>query len=163
VKTALVFLVGLLLGCAIATGSAQSPRLAGDNFLNHVGIAYDDFDGARAFYTQKMGFPEAFVRRDDKGQITLSFVQISKQTFIEIQRATGTTRQGVTHYGLFLPDIKRTVADLRSRGVEVTDPRSPRPPEDSLSASATDPAGVRIEMFQFGPNSAQGKAVDSWK
>jgi catechol 2,3-dioxygenase-like lactoylglutathione lyase family enzyme len=158
-----MFLVGLLLGCAIAPGLAQSPRLAGNNFLNHVGIAYEDFDGARAFYTQKMGFPEAFVRRDDKGEITLSFVQISKETFVEIQRATGNNRPGVTHYGLFLPDIKRTVADLRSRGIEVGEPRNPRPGEDSLSARVTDPAGVVIEMFQFGPNSAQGKAVNSWK
>lgn len=163
-KTSVTFLIGLLVGCAIATGVAQQgPRLAGNPFMNHVSIAYEDFDGARAWYTQKMGFPEAFVRKDDKGAITLSFVQISKETFVEMQRATGTTKPGVNHYGLFMPDIKKTVADLRSRGVEVTEPRSPRAPEDSLSARVIDPAGVTIELFQFGPNSAQGRAVAAWK
>ena len=29
--------------------------------------------------------------------------------------------------------------------------------------NATDPNGIRIEMFEFGPGSPQGKAIDSWK
>lgn len=163
-KTSLVFLVGLLTGATVATGIAQqTPKLAGGPFMNHVSVAYDDLDAARAWYTQKMGFPEAFVRKDDKGTITLSFVQISTETFVELGRTSATTRQGVNHYGVFVRDIKATVADLRSRGVEVTDPRGPRPNEDSLAARVTDPAGVTIELFQFGPNSAQGKAVAEWK
>jgi len=36
-------------------------------------------------------------------------------------------------------------------------------PDDSSVANATDPAGIRIEMFQFGPGSPQGKAIASWK
>ena len=30
-------------------------------------------------------------------------------------------------------------------------------------ANATDPNGIRIEMFEFGPQSPQGKAIASWK
>jgi catechol-2,3-dioxygenase len=85
-----VFLMGLLLGSAIAPGFAQGPRLAGDNYMKHVGVAVDDFDGALAFYTQKMGFREAFVRRDDKGQRTLAYVQVSRNTFVELQRTNAT-------------------------------------------------------------------------
>ena len=129
VRTSVVFLLGLLLGSVVAPGFAQGPRLAGDNYVNHVGIAFDDFDGALAFYTQKMGFREAFVRRDDKGQPTLAYVQVSRNTFVEIQRTNA------------------------NRG----------PGEDSMVSNATDPAGVRIEMFQFGPKSAQGQAIATWK
>jgi hypothetical protein len=43
----------------------------------------------------------------------------------------------------------------------VEDPRVR--PDDSSVANATDPNGIRIEMFQFGPGSPQGKAIASWK
>ena len=35
---------------AIATGVAQDQKLPGENYVNHVGIAYDNFDEAFAFY-----------------------------------------------------------------------------------------------------------------
>ena len=159
-RTSMVFLMGLLLGSAIAPGFAQGPRLAGDNYVNHVGIAFEDFDGALAFYTQKMGFREAFVLRDDKGQPTLAYVQANRNTFVEIQRTNANRPQGISHYGLFVEDLNGAVATLKERGVTVTDPR---PGEDSLVSNATDPAGVRIEMFQFGPKSAQGQAIATWK
>jgi hypothetical protein len=57
-------------------------------------------------------------------------------------------------------DIKGTVATLKQRGVMVADPR---PGEDSMVTNATDPAGVRIEIFQFGPKSAQGQAIAGWR
>ena len=160
VRTSMVFLMGLLLGSLVAPGLAQGPRLTGENYVNHVGIAFDDFDGALEFYTQKMGFREAFVLRNAEGQPTLAYVQANRNTFVEIQRTNATRPQGISHYGLFVEDLNTTVATLKQRGVTVTDPRQG---EDSLSANATDPAGVRIEMFQFGPDSAQGKAISSWK
>jgi hypothetical protein len=36
-------------------------------------------------------------------------------------------------------------------------------PDDSSVSNATDPNGLRIEMFEFGPGSPQGKAIASWK
>ena len=66
-KMSVVFLTGLLLGAAMATGVAQSNRLAGDNYVNHVGMAVDNFDETYNFYTQKMGFPEAFTVKDQTG------------------------------------------------------------------------------------------------
>jgi hypothetical protein len=50
---------------------------------------------------------------------------------------------------------------LKERGVTVEDVRTR--PDDSSVANATDPAGIRIEMFEFGPQSPQGKAIASWK
>ena len=53
------------------------------------------------------------------------------------------------------------VAALKERGVAVDDIRVR--PDDSSVANATDPNGIRIEMFEFGPGSPQGKAIASWK
>jgi len=71
----------------MAPGFAQGNRLAGMNYVNHVAISVANFDEAFAFYTQKMGFREAFTVRDDKGQPLLAYVQASRNTFVELQPA----------------------------------------------------------------------------
>ena len=50
----------MLLGTAFGPALAQGQKLAGENYVNHVGMAVENFDEAFAFYTQKMGFREAF-------------------------------------------------------------------------------------------------------
>jgi catechol 2,3-dioxygenase-like lactoylglutathione lyase family enzyme len=160
-RTSVVFLMGLLVGSAIAPGFAQGDRLPGENYLNHVAIAVTDFDAALTFYTQKMGFREAFTVRDAQGQPTLAYVQVNRNTFVELQRANATRPAGLNHFGLHVADVKATVALLKQRGVTVEEPRVR--PDDSSVASATDPNGIRIEMFEFGPGSPQGKAIAGWK
>jgi catechol 2,3-dioxygenase-like lactoylglutathione lyase family enzyme len=160
-RTSVVFVTGLLLGSALATGFAQSDRLAGENYMNHVAIAVDNFDEAFAFYTQKMGFREAFTVRDDKGQANLAYVQVNRNTFVELQRTNANRRAGLNHFGLHVENLQSVVASLKQRGVMVDEPRVR--PDDASVANATDPNGIRIEMFQFGPGSPQGKAIASWK
>ncbi|RPH64237.1 MAG: hypothetical protein EHM89_02160 [Acidobacteria bacterium] len=160
-RTSVVFVTGLLLGSALATGFAQSDRLAGENYVNHVAIAVDNFDETFAFYTQKMGFREAFTVRDDKGQANLAYVQVSRNTFVELQRTNANRRAGLNHFGLHVENLALVVASLKQRGVMVDELRIR--PDDASVANATDPNGIRIEMFQFGPGSPQGKAIASWK
>jgi catechol 2,3-dioxygenase-like lactoylglutathione lyase family enzyme len=145
----------------IAPALAQDSRLAGTNYLNHVGISVENFDEAFAFYTQKMGFREAFTVRDDKGQPTLSYVQVSRNTFVELQPANATRPPGLSHLGLHVESLRETVTALKQRGVTVEEPRAGR--QDSSVANATGPGGVRIELFEFGPDSPQGRAIASWK
>jgi len=59
------------------------------------------------------------------------------------------------------PPEESFVRALKQRGVTVTDPNVR--PDDSSVANATDPAGIRIEMFELGPGSPAGKAIASWK
>ncbi len=160
-RTTFVFVVGLLVGCALATGFAQDGRLSGLNGVNHVGISVERFDEAMAFYTQNMGFREAFTVRDDKGQPVLAYVQVSRNTFIELLPATANRRPGLDHVGLHVDDIRASIATLKQRGVTVEDARAGR--TKSVIANATDPGGVRIELSELGPESLQRQAMDSWK
>jgi catechol 2,3-dioxygenase-like lactoylglutathione lyase family enzyme len=160
-RTSFVFLMGLLLGSIGASGLAQRDRLAGENYLNHVAIAVDNFDDVFNFYTQKMGFPEAFTVRDAAGKPTLAYVQASRNTFIELQQANASRRPGLNHFGLHVQNLKAVAATLKERGVTVDDIRVR--PDDASVANASDPNGIRIEMFEFGPGSPQGKAIASWK
>ena len=160
-RTSIVFVLGLLVGAAVTPVLLQGQKLAGENYVNHVGIAYDNYDEAFAFYTQKMGFREAFTVKDAQGKPTLAYLQANRNTFVEIQQANANRPKGLNHYGLHVQDLKATVAALKERGVKVDDVRVR--PDDSSVANATDPAGIRIEMFEFGPGSPQGKAIASWK
>ena len=160
-RTSIVFVTGLLLGSFLAPGFAQDTRLAGMNSINHIGINVQNIDAARAFYTQKMGFLEAFVYRSASGDPQLAYMQVSRNSFVELQPASATRPPGLTHYGLVVDDLKATVATLKQRGVTVEDPRPGR--RDSFVANAKDLDGVEIELFQLGPDSPQEQASASWK
>ena len=160
-KTSIVFVIGVLVGSALTPLVAQSPKLAGENYVNHVGMAVENFDEAFTFYTQKMGFREAFVVKDPAGKPTLAYVQVNRNTFVELQQANANRPKGLNHFGLHVENLKAVVATLKERGVMVDDVRVR--PDDSSVANATDPNGIRIEMFEFGPGSPQGKAIASWK
>jgi len=159
-RTSIVFLMGVLLGSAIPASLAQGNRLTGMNGVNHVGINVENFDEAMAFFTQKMGFPEAFTVRNDQGQPTLAYVQVSRNTFVELQPA-GNRAPGITHLGLHVEDIRATIASLRQRGVTVEEPRAGG--TKSVIANATGPGGVRIELSELGPESLPKKAMDGWR
>jgi catechol 2,3-dioxygenase-like lactoylglutathione lyase family enzyme len=160
-RTTIAFLSGALLGSVLVAGQAQGLRLTGENYLNHVAIAVENFDAAFAFYTQKLGFREAFTVRDANGRPTLAYVQVSRNTFIELQQANANRPPGLNHFGLHVENLKSAVDTFKQRAVMVEDPRVR--PDDSSVANATDPNGIRIEMFEFGPGSPQGKAIASWK
>ena len=159
-RTSVVFMVGSCWVLAIAPGSAQDQKLPGDNYVNHVGFAVDNFEEAFAFYTQKMGFREAFTVKDAAGN--RARLRAGEPQYVrgdpagqreppagpEPLRPARAGPQGV-------------VAALKQRGVMVDDVRVR--PDDSSVANATDPNGIRIEMFEFGPGSPQGKAIASWK
>src|SRR5712691_7336074 len=135
-RTSMVFLFGLLLGSALVPGVAQEKRLSGENYVNHVAIAVENFDEAFAFYTQKMGFREAFTVKGADGKPTLAYVQASRNTFVELQQANANRRPGLNHFGLHVENLKATVATLKARGVMVEEPRVRS--DDSSVANAAD-------------------------
>ena len=84
-----LFIAGIVVALAVeaAVAQNQSPN-HGIVGLNHVCIVVPDLDQALNYYTKTLGFPEAFRSKDDKGNVTLVYVQISQNTFIELQPAT---------------------------------------------------------------------------
>lgn len=155
------FVAGVLVGVSALAVSAQGTRLDGNNGINHVGIYVDKMDEAIAYYGRAFGFGEAAVLRDDKGQPTLAFIQVSRNTFIELAPATATNRPGLNHFGLHVTDIKGATAELQRRGVAIEAPRVGR--TVSFITSTTDPYGARMELSELGPESMLGKAIAAWK
>ena len=78
-RTVVVFVAGMLVGLAAHVVSAQNAN-NGIVGMNHVGIAVANMEEAVAFYTQKMGFKEAFRTTNEQGQTQLVFIQTNKNT-----------------------------------------------------------------------------------
>jgi catechol 2,3-dioxygenase-like lactoylglutathione lyase family enzyme len=156
-----LFVAGVLCGLAVQTTMAQNDTAG--VVLNHVGLSVPSIPEAAAFYTQKMGFKEAFRNSDAQGNPTAIYLQISKSTFLELQQANAQRPAGVNHFGLEAPNIKAAVALFRQRGAMATEPGAPSAFSHAILANVTDLNGLRIELAEMGPDSLQRKAMDSWK
>ena len=149
-------LVGLLIQAAIAQSGGQNSN-PGVIMLNHVGIAVDDMDESLAFYTETMGYEEAFSISNAEGEVGLAYLRVSENTFVELGRANENTSAGLTHFGVQVADVEAVKAMYEGRGLSPTDIRSGR--TNALLSDIFDPQGVRIELSEYPPDSLQGQAL----
>src|ERR1700691_209564 len=155
------FAAGIGLGAFLMQpGRAQSTQNPGIR-LNHVGIYAKDFDESMRFYTQTMGFREAFTIKDQNGKPTLAYLQITRDTFLELAPATAKRPVGLSHIGIWPENLNATIATLRQRGVKVDDAKTGS--TKTSITNVTDPTGVRLELLYFLPDSLPRQAMDSWK
>ena len=156
-----LFVAGILVGLAAQATLAQTQN-RGVEMMNHVGINVPNIPEAIKYYTEKMGYREAFRATNAEGQPTLVYMYISRNTFLELNQANAQRPAGFTHYGLVVDNIKDAVSMFRQRGVMVTDPNVSANTK-SLLANITDPYMGRIELAEFTPDSLHRKALDAWK
>lgn len=156
-----LFIAGMTCGIFLMQPGAAQPLPNPGLRLNHVGIYAKDYDESLRFYTKVMGFREAFTIRDKDGKPTLTYLQITRDTFLEIAPATADRPAGLSHIGFWPEDLNATVATLRARGVKVADPRTGA--TRTSITNAVDPNGVRLELLDFLPDSLPRKAMDAWK
>jgi catechol 2,3-dioxygenase-like lactoylglutathione lyase family enzyme len=161
IRGSALFVAGLLLGTvATKTISAQQDQGLGVH-VNHVGIFVKNFQESIDYYTKTLGFRNAFVFKDKDGKVTTVYVQVSKETFLELAPATAERPAGINHIGMAADNIADTVAGLRKRGVMVADPRVGN--SNAPLTNITDPNGVRLELMQVTPGSMQREAIDSYR
>jgi catechol 2,3-dioxygenase-like lactoylglutathione lyase family enzyme len=129
--------------------------------MNHVGINVPNIDEAVAYYTQKMGYREAFRVFDDNKQPRLVYLQISKNTFLELNPANAQRPAGFTHYGLHVENVADAVARYRKNGMTVSNTNVSD--TKAVLANITDPYMGRIELAELPPDSLHQKAIQSWK
>jgi catechol 2,3-dioxygenase-like lactoylglutathione lyase family enzyme len=157
----MLFTAGTFFGIFATQPGASPQEKAAGLRLNHFGIYVKDFDASMDFYTKTMGFREAFSLKDKDGKPTLAYLQINRDTFLELAPATADRPVGFSHAGLWADDLNKTVTLLRERGVKMDDPHAA-----STKAPLTnimEPNGVRLELLEYPPESLQRKAMDGWK
>src|SRR4029450_1627834 len=159
-RGAMLFAAGLFTGLAVHVAIAQNAN-RGVVMMNHVGINVPNVEEAVKYYTDKMGYREAFRVNDDKGQVRLVYMQISKNTFLELNPANAQRPAGFTHYGLHVENAKEAVARFRKNGAVVSETNASD--TKAILANITDPYMGRIELAQLPPESLHYKAIQSWK
>ena len=158
-RTAIVFVTGLVVGMAVQTGRAQQGRIVG---LNHAAVSVSDYAAAIEFYGTRMGFREAFSFREPDGSPYLTYFQVNRNTFVEVMQATPERPAGCPHFGLEVEHLDSAIEQLKARGVQVRPP-SVSPRTGTRIAVATGPGGINIELLELGPQSLHRKVIESWK
>jgi catechol 2,3-dioxygenase-like lactoylglutathione lyase family enzyme len=158
-----LFVAGALAGLAIHAAVAQNRSLSPNHGvvgLNHVGIIVPNLDKAVEFYTKTMGFPEAFrFVNPQSGEVQLVYVQISQNTFVELQPANGRPL-GISHFGLHVEDMKAATAMFKGRGAEPEEIRVSG--TKAILSNITDPYGNRMELSELPPESLHRQAMNRW-
>jgi lactoylglutathione lyase len=142
----------------LSRGMAQESRVHG---LNHVGIVVANYEDALEFYTGVMGFREAYTVRRPDGSPLLTYLQLNRDTFVELIPAEPGQQPGITHFGIEVGNIEAEVAQIRAAGADVGDPALT--PAKAFYTRMHDRDGVEIEVMEFGPDALQRKAIDAWR
>jgi catechol 2,3-dioxygenase-like lactoylglutathione lyase family enzyme len=158
-----LFVAGILVGTAVQAGIAQSqPKTIGR--LNHVAVSVANINEALKWYGDKMGFREVVRNTNAQGELQSAYIQVSRDTFVELQQANAQRPAGLNHWGIEVPDIKAAVADYRGRGITVSEPGTPSAFTGGILANITDPiTGGRIELSEQPAEGKLRKATNEWR
>ncbi len=129
--------------------------------IAHACYIVTDLDRAIAFYRDQVGLPVAFEFRKEDGQRYGVYLKAGRRTFIELFSAAAVCQaEGVSykHLCLEVDDMKSTVASLRAKGVEVTEPTFGI--DKSWQAWLKDPEGNSFELHQYTAESWQTPFLD---
>ena len=89
IRSVMLFVAGIVVGTVLTQSiAAQQNRPLGHR-INHVGIRVTNFEESLKFYTQVMGFKEAYRFPSPDGKPSTTFLQINRDTFIEMAPPDG--------------------------------------------------------------------------
>jgi catechol 2,3-dioxygenase-like lactoylglutathione lyase family enzyme len=141
-----LFVAGTLVGLAATSMAQNQGPNRGVVGINHVALAVPDIDKAVEYYTKVMGFPEAFRVRPPQGEVQLVYIQVSKDTFIELQTINAQRPAGIYHFGVVVEDMAQATAMWKARGADVSEITLSSGTKAILS-NIYDPNGVRMELL----------------
>jgi catechol 2,3-dioxygenase-like lactoylglutathione lyase family enzyme len=123
--------------------------------LAHVCIFANDLAETEAFWRDVLGVPVKF--RFTRGGAPFGFYldaggRTNVEVFLKPDAEYAATNR-INHLCLEVASIADAVAHVRALGVDVTEPKLGV--DETWQAWVTDPNGVRIELFEYTPRSAQ--------
>ncbi len=122
--------------------------------IAHTCYITTDLERIVAFYNA-IGLPVAFEFKRDDGSRYGVYIRTGNRTFMEFFLGEKKPYDGspYQHICLEVDDIVKTVADIRAKGVSISDPAMGS--DNSWQAWLADPDGNRIELHAYTPTSWQ--------
>jgi len=120
------------------------------------------------FYRDIIGLPEAFRILRVDGSVSLIYLHIDGEIFLELFAAAAddppvtARRVGYDHICFVYDDLRVALVELAARGLAVDGEPTIRP-DGNLKYWASDPDGNRVELTQILPDSLQSRAVAALK
>lgn len=157
-----LFAAGIVVGLGVTAGAQSLSPNHGIVGLNHVGLSVPDLEKAVDYYTKTMGFPEAYRQFTASGQLQFVVVQVSKNTFIELQPTTPQRPPGISHLALQVENVAAVTAMFKQRGAKAGDVINNNTTKMNR-ADLFDLNGARIELIELPPESPLGQAMARWR
>jgi lactoylglutathione lyase len=126
----------------------KRPRIMG---VAHIAFYAHDMEKSRAFYTDFLGYQEAFSTKDPDGRLAATFFKINDRQYVELlpEIQAGTDR--LSHFALETDDAAAMLAYVASRGIK-TPARVEKDRTGNSSFTVTDPDGHIVEFVQYEPD-----------
>lgn len=127
----------------------------------HTCIFAHDLAATESFYNQVLGIPTAFHFK--RGEEAVGYyLDLGGRTFIEVFRKAESSfaeTNQINHICLETEDLDALLDHVRARGVSITDKKLGV--DGTWQAWMADPNGVKLEIFQYTPDSLQFKPPGS--
>ena len=157
-----LFVAGTIVGLGVTAAAQSVSPNHGIVGLSFVGVNVPNLDKAVEYYTKTLGFPEAYRQFTASGDVQFVIVQVSKDTFIQLQPATAQRPPGIEHLALQVENLPAVTATLRQRGAAVGDITFNKTTKMD-HANLTDPNRIRMELIELPPDSPLGQAMAQWR
>jgi hypothetical protein len=93
--------------------------------------------------------------------VQLVYVQVSQNTFVELQPATAQRPPGITYFGLHVEKMAAATAMFRQRGAAVSETTVSG--TKAILSNIVDPNGIRAELAELPPESLHRQAMGRWR
>ena len=131
--------------------------------LGHVAIRARDILASAKFYTEVIGFREAFrMSSEETGALKMIYIYIAPSQFIELfpdgdGECAGSSAIGVKHICIEVDNAAMSLEELRARGAPI-DTELKTGLSKCIQFWTHDPDGNKIEFMELPPDSLQAQA-----
>lgn len=132
--------------------------------LASVAFRVTDLGQARRFYTELLGFQEAFTLSGATGRIERVFLKVNDEQFIELLPGLQPgERERLAHVAIQCEEVREVHRQLRRHGLTL--PPVEMRPDGNPGFRLVDPGGTPLEFLEYSPGGrqqrARGKFLDS--
>ena len=107
--------VGLVSAGILCAQTPQRPHIVG---ISHIALLAHDYERARVFYGEFLGFQEPYSLKNPDGSTIMTFFKINDRQYIELYPEHEANTDRMTHISLETDDIEALRVYLASKGVE---------------------------------------------